>query len=52
MNKDALRRKARMLAALAFIASWLWLMNDWATPEQCKVPHEEMNSFCKDLIYN
>ena len=41
------RRIAVALIALALIA-WAF---DATTPEQCKVPVEQMNSFCKDLLY-
>lgn len=41
------RRIAVALIALALIA-WAF---DATTPEMCKVPVEQMNSFCKDLLY-
>lgn len=41
------RRVAVGLIALALIA-WAF---DATTPEQCKVPIDEMSSFCKDLLY-
>ncbi len=41
------RRIAVGLILLALIA-WAF---DATTPEQCKVPIEQMNSFCKDLLY-
>ena len=41
------RRIAVGLIALALIA-WAF---DATTPEMCKVPTEQMNQFCLDLIY-
>ena len=41
------RRIAVALIALALIA-WAF---DATTPEQCKVPVEQMSGFCKDLLY-
>ena len=41
------RRIAVGLIALGLIG-WAF---DATTPEQCKVPVEQMNSFCKDLLY-
>jgi hypothetical protein len=41
------RRVAVGLIALALIA-WAF---DATTPEQCKVPIDQMSSFCKDLLY-
>jgi hypothetical protein len=41
------RRIAVGLVALALLA-WAF---DAATPEMCKVPTEQMNSFCIDLLY-
>lgn len=38
------------LLAVAFIALWAFLDNA-TTPEMCKVPVEEMGTFCKDLLY-
>lgn len=41
------RRIAVGVIALALIG-WAF---DATTPEQCKVPINEMSSFCKDLLY-
>jgi hypothetical protein len=41
------RRIAVGLIALALIA-WAF---DATTPKQCKVPTEQMNQFCLDLLY-
>jgi hypothetical protein len=41
------RRIAVALIALALIG-WAF---DATTPEQCKVPVEQMSGFCKDLLY-
>jgi hypothetical protein len=41
------RRVAVGVIALALIA-WAF---DATTPEICKVPLDEMSSFCKDLLY-
>ena len=36
--------------AIILIAIFWWLF-DITTPEQCKVPIDEMSNFCKDLLY-
>jgi hypothetical protein len=41
------RRIAVGVIALALIG-WAF---DATTPEQCKVPVEQMSGFCKDLLY-
>lgn len=41
------RRIAVGVVALALIG-WAF---EATTPEMCKVPLEQMNSFCKDLLY-
>lgn len=33
-----------------FVMLWAFLDNA-TTPEQCKVPVEQMSHFCKDLLY-
>jgi selenocysteine lyase/cysteine desulfurase len=35
---------------IAFMALWAFLDNA-TTPEMCKVPTEQMNQFCLDLLY-
>jgi len=44
------RRWAAAIAAALFLALFAWLM-DITTPEQCKVPTEQMSQFCLDLLY-
>jgi hypothetical protein len=39
-----------IIAILAFLA-YAWL-NDITTPEQCKVPVEQMSSGCKSIVYS
>jgi hypothetical protein len=50
-RKYVVRR--RIVAGLVFIAllgliAWAF---DATTPEMCKVPTEQMNQFCLDLLY-
>lgn len=45
------RRWAMALAALLLLALFWWLM-DITTPQQCKVPVEQMSYFCKELLYS
>ena len=44
------RRVAAAIAAALILALYAWLM-DITTPEQCKVPIEQMSQFCLDLRY-
>lgn len=44
------RRWAAAIAAALFLALYAWLM-DVTTPDQCKVPIEQMSQFCLDLRY-
>jgi hypothetical protein len=38
------------LLFVAFLMLWAFLDNA-TTPESCKVPTEQMNQFCLDLLY-
>jgi hypothetical protein len=42
--------RRRVAVGVVFIALALWAL-DATTPEMCKVPTEQMNQFCLDLIY-
>jgi hypothetical protein len=44
------RRWAVAIAAALILALFSWLMNI-TTPEQCKVPVDQMSQFCLDLLY-
>lgn len=44
------RRIATGLVFIAFLALIAWAF-DATTPEMCKVPTEQMNQFCLDLLY-
>ena len=44
------RRVVGFILFAIFLAVWAFL-NDITTPEQCKVPVEQMSQFCKDLLY-
>jgi hypothetical protein len=42
--------RRRIAVGLVLLGLFAWAM-DATTPEQCKVPTEQMNQFCLDLIY-
>jgi hypothetical protein len=42
--------RRRIAVGLILLALFAWAM-DATTPEMCKVPTEQMNQFCLDLIY-
>ena len=49
-----LTRRGRVVVGLILFAIFLAVfafLNDITTPEQCKVPLEEMSTFCKNLLY-
>ena len=50
MAKTRLTRRGKIVLTIAVIAIFWWLF-DVTTPEQCKVPVEQMNQFCLDLMY-
>jgi hypothetical protein len=45
-----LRTIVRVAVVVTLLWAWLWLMENWATPEQCRVPYEQMSAFCLDLV--
>lgn len=47
-----LKTTTRIAAVIAFLWAWGWAMQEWGTPEHCRVPHEQMSDYCKHLIYN
>lgn len=42
--------RRRVAVGLIFLALIVWAL-DATTPEMCKVPTEQMNQFCLDLLY-
>jgi hypothetical protein len=49
-RKSKLTNRGKAVIAILFIVIWGLLLNG-TTPKQCKVPVEQMNQWCKDLIY-
>lgn len=50
----ALTKRGRFVVGLILFAIFIAVFaffNDVTTPEQCKVPLEEMSTFCKNLLY-
>jgi hypothetical protein len=45
-----LNRRGKIVVTVLIIAVIWWLF-DVTTPDQCKVPIDEMSNFCKDLLY-
>jgi hypothetical protein len=43
-------RRGKIVLTLIVLAV-IWWAFDATTPEQCKVPLEQMSGFCKDLLY-
>jgi hypothetical protein len=43
--------KRRRAVVLALIFGLIWWANSATTPKECKVPVEEMNQFCLDLMF-
>ena len=50
-RKGKLTNRGKAVIAILFIVVWGWLLNA-TTPDQCKVPVEQMNQWCIDLIYS
>jgi hypothetical protein len=50
MAKSRLTRRGKIVVAILFITVWGLLLNA-TTPDQCKVPVDQMSEFCIDLIY-
>jgi len=54
-SRDKVKTKAKFIrriiaVALIALALIVWAF-DATTPEMCKVPTEQMNQFCLDLLY-
>jgi hypothetical protein len=43
-------RRGKIVLAIIVIALAWWAF-DVTTPNECKVPIEQMSAFCKDLLY-
>jgi hypothetical protein len=50
MKTQAKFIRRRIAVAVIFFALFAWAL-DATTPEMCKVPTEQMNQFCLDLLY-
>jgi hypothetical protein len=50
MKTEAKYIRRRVAVALVIVGLFTWAM-DATTPEMCKVPTEQMNQFCLDLLY-
>ena len=50
MKTQAKFIRRRVAVGLVLLGLFAWAM-DATTPEMCKVPTEQMNQFCLDLIY-
>jgi hypothetical protein len=50
MKTEAKFIRRRIAVAVIFFGLIGWAL-DATTPEQCKVPTEQMSQFCIDLIY-
>jgi hypothetical protein len=50
MKTQAKFIRRRVAVGLVLLALFAWAL-DATTPEMCKVPTEQMNQFCLDLLY-
>ncbi len=50
MKTQAKFVRRRVAVVVVFLALVVWAL-DATTPEMCKVPTEQMNQFCLDLLY-
>ena len=50
MKTQAKFIRRRIAVGVIALALFAWAM-DATTPEMCKVPTEQMNQFCLDLLY-
>ena len=50
MKTKAKYIRRRVAVALVLIGLFAWA-NNATTPDMCKVPTEQMNQFCLDLLY-
>ena len=50
IRTEAKYKRRRLAVVVVFIALIVWAL-DATTPEMCKVPTEQMNQFCLDLLY-
>lgn len=50
MKTEAKFIRRRIVVGLVFLGLVAWAF-DATTPEMCKVPTEQMNQFCLDLMY-
>jgi len=49
-KKVKLTRRGKIVLAV-FVLAVVWFLFDVTTPDQCKVPVDQMNQFCIDLMY-
>ena len=50
MKTKAKYIRRRVVVALVLVGLIVWA-NNATTPDMCKVPTEQMNQFCLDLLY-
>jgi len=50
MTKTRLTRRGKIVVGIIALSIFWWL-NDVTTPDECKVPVEQMSQFCIDLRY-
>lgn len=50
-NSWRLTRRGKIVVGVV-IALIAWWLLDVTTPDQCKVPVEDMSAFCKDLLFS
>jgi hypothetical protein len=50
MKTKAKYIRRRVAVALVVVGLFVWAF-DATTPDDCKVPTEQMNQFCLDLLY-
>jgi hypothetical protein len=50
MAKSRLTRRGKIVLTIVVVAIVWWLF-DVTTPDQCKVPVDQMSQFCLDLMY-
>jgi hypothetical protein len=50
MKTEAKFIRRRIAVGVILLGLFVWA-NDATTPEMCKVPTEQMNQFCLDLLY-
>jgi hypothetical protein len=50
MTKTRLTRRGKIVVGIVIVLI-IYFLNDATTPDECKVPIDEMSQFCVDLLY-